>query len=622
MNRKQQRAAQKADDSTPARASPVETASPAASVPELTSLAFQHYQAGRLSQAERLYQRALAVDPNDVNSLHLLGIIAHQLGRSDLAITLIGKAITLNPRVPEFHNNIGLACQALGRLDDATTHYANALALRPQFAEVHNNLGHALEKLSQWDEAVACYHRAIALKPDYAEPHYNLGNILQAQGKLAEAAACYGRALSHKPDYAEVHNNLGNALQAQGKLVEAVAFYQRALALKPDFAEAHANLGIVSMNIGRIDVARKHFETAIELEPRNPAYYLHCGETRRFLANDAHLVAMEELAKDPASLPLQQQIELHFALAKAYADVKDYQRSFQNLLKGNALKRAQIRYDEAATMAWFDSIEAVFTPELLREKEGLGGSQSATPIFVIGMPRSGTTLIEQILASHPQVHGAGELQTFGDIVKQVHELDGNPMPYPQFVPRLDAAAIANIGARYVREIRKLAPSAPYVTDKMPSNYSFVGLIHLALPNARIVHTVRDPVDTCVSCFSKLFGAEQNHTYDLAELGRYYRRYLGLMAHWHRVLPEGRILEVRYEDVVADLEVQARRIVAHCGLDWDARCLSFHATKRPVRTASAVQVRQPIYRTAVGRWRAYEGYLSPLLDALAGQPVAP
>jgi hypothetical protein len=237
------------------------------------------------------------------------------------------------------------------------------------------------------------------------------------------------------------------------------------------------------------------------------------------------------------------------------------------------------------------------------------------PIFVLGMPRSGTTLVEQILASHARVHGAGELKALNDVVDTVHGPDGAVLPFPDFVRALDAASIRAIGTGYLAQLQKLAPASPHITDKMPSNYYFVGLIHLALPNARIIHTVRDPIDTCMSCFSKLFTAEQSHTYDLGELGRYYRGYQKLMAHWHRVLPVGRILDVRYEDVVADLEGQARQIIAHCGLEWDPRCLAFHETERPVRTASATQVRKPIYRSAIGRWRVYEEFLDPLLTEL-------
>jgi hypothetical protein len=239
-------------------------------------------------------------------------------------------------------------------------------------------------------------------------------------------------------------------------------------------------------------------------------------------------------------------------------------------------------------------------------------------------------LIEQIIASHPLVYGAGELPTFDEIVRTGRGLDGHIVPYPIYVPALDDAALTAIGASYVAFARKLASAASaasstnresaksdveYVTDKMPSNYYFAGLIHLALPNAKIIHTIRDPVDTCVSCFSKLFQTEQYCTYDLGELGRYYRRYERLMEHWRRVLPPGRILDVRYEDVVTDIEGQARRIISHCGLPWHDNCAAFHQTDRPVRTASATQVRQPIYNNAIGRWRAYADHLQPLLTAL-------
>jgi hypothetical protein len=310
-------------------------------------------------------------------------------------------------------------------------------------------------------------------------------------------------------------------------------------------------------------------------------------------------------------------MHLDFALGKAYADLKDHRRSFEHLLAGNAAKRATIGYDERAAFALFDRIEATFTRELMQAKAG-GCDPSNMPIFIIGMPRSGTTLVEQIIANHPAVYGAGELQTFNNVLLTVRGPDGNSVPYPDFVPALDTDALRLIGAAYLAEVRKLAPGGKRITDKMPSNYYFAGLIKLALPNASIIHTLRDPVDTCISCFSKLFSAEQNHTYDLGELGRYYKRYERLMAHWRRVLPAGSILEVRYEDVVADLEKEGRRIVAHCGLSWHDDCLSFHKTDRPVRTASATQVRQPIYNSAVGRWRVYEQHLGPLLDALGAR----
>jgi hypothetical protein len=236
------------------------------------------------------------------------------------------------------------------------------------------------------------------------------------------------------------------------------------------------------------------------------------------------------------------------------------------------------------------------------------------------MPRSGTTLVEQILASHPLVHGAGELEELNQIVLDHRNAAGQTIRYPDFVPELSRSDLTGIGERYLTAVRRRAPEGERMTDKMPSNFFFVGLIHLALPNAKVIHTIRDPLDTCISCFSKLFTHGQHFSYDLGELGRYYKRYERLMAHWRRVLPPGKVLDVRYEDVVADLETQARRILAYCELPWDDRCLSFHETDRPVRTASVTQVRQPIYKSAVGRWREYEEFLGPLLEALDVAPT--
>jgi hypothetical protein len=298
---------------------------------------------------------------------------------------------------------------------------------------------------------------------------------------------------------------------------------------------------------------------------------------------------MEALAAKPGLTNIDR-LRLDFALGKAYADLTDYHRSFQHLVSGNAGKRATISYEEKSALALFDRIAAVFTCELIAAKSGMG-DPSERPIFIIGMPRSGTTLIEQIIASHPSVQGAGELRTFTKIVRNIRGGDGNTIPYPDFVPALGASALMQIGAGYLAAVRKLAPPGERVTDKMPSNYYYAGLIHLALPNAKIIHVIRDPIDTCLSCFSRLF-LEQHHTYDLGEIGRYYKRYRRLMEHWQRVLPAGRILDVSYEKLVADLRCEARRIIAYCGLDWDDRCVAFHRTERPVRTASASQVRQP------------------------------
>jgi hypothetical protein len=320
------------------------------------------------------------------------------------------------------------------------------------------------------------------------------------------------------------------------------------------------------------------------------------------------------MARGSASLSIDERIDLHFALGKAYEDLGRHAEAFRQWLDGNALKRQHIVYNEAETLETFQWMQTAFPLEVFQGRSN-AGHPSAVPIFILGMPRSGTTLIEQILASHPQVFAGGELPHLTTAVNGIRTIVDGLVGLPQLGLSLTDAEIRDLSARYIAETTRLAPSAERITDKMPANFRFVGLIHLALPNATIIHAARDPVDTCLSCFSKLFSAGQNHTYELAELGRYYRAYQALMEHWHRVLPTGRILDVRYEDVVSDLEGQARRLVAHCGLDWDSRCLDFYRTERPVRTASATQVRQPIYNSSIGRWQIHEPFLGPLLAEL-------
>jgi tetratricopeptide (TPR) repeat protein len=407
---------------------------------------------------------------------------------------------------------------------------------------------------------------------------------------------------------------MGRVAFERGDPKGALRRFRQALDLSPVLADAHNNIGNALKALGRFGEAEKAYLDSIELDPTRAGVYFNLADLKSFSHGDPPLVAMETLAAKREGLSRTDRRQIDFALGKAYADLKDYERSFAHLVRANAAKRAMISYDEASTLALFDRIEAIFSAELIAAKSG-GGDPSSAPIFVIGMPRSGTTLVEQVIASHPKAHGAGELPALTDIILTVGAADGGTAPYPEFVQAMDPSGLRRIGADYIARLRDLAPSGERVTDKMPTNYYFAGLIHLALPNAKIIHCRRSPVDTCVSCFSKLFSAGQNHTYDLGELGRYYRRYEKLMEHWRRVLPAGRILEVGYEDVVTDLESEARRIIAYCGLDWDARCLSFHETERPIRTASASQVRRPIYRSAVGRWRAYETHLGPLLEAL-------
>jgi Flp pilus assembly protein TadD len=476
----------------------------------------------------------------------------------------------------------------------------------------------------QFADAIALYRRILSLKPDLPDIYNNFGHALAALGKHDAAILAFECAVALKPDNPQALCNWGLALAELGRFDDADAKYRQALAVDPAFAGAHNNIGLLLKAGGRLPEAAAAFERAIGLAPRDPSYYDNLAAVRPFVAGDPYLaaleglalegLALEGLANDEAKLSLAHQIHLHFALAKAYEQINRPQDAFRHLLDGNALKRREMIYDEAATLAKMDRQRALISGEFIRARQGCG-EPSTLPIFIVGMTRSGTTLIEQILASHPQIFGAGELDVLDKVAGSLRAtLPGSP-PFPDMMLQMSAEQFRALGAHYVDQISERAPRAARITDKMPANFLFAGLIHLALPNATIIHAVRNPVDTCVSSFATHFTKGHAHTYDLAELGRYYRHYRTLMAHWDAVLPPGRILEVRYEELIADVEGAARRIVSHCGLPWDESCLDFYRTERAVRTASAAQVRKPIYGSSVGRSHKYAAFLDPLLGEL-------
>jgi hypothetical protein len=313
-------------------------------------------------------------------------------------------------------------------------------------------------------------------------------------------------------------------------------------------------------------------------------------------------------------LPSEQQMYLHFAAGKALDDIGLADEAFAHFAKGNALKQKTMPQNEAGFLRLFERIKAVFTPDLVERWRG-AGCPSERPIFVLGMPRSGTTLVEQILAAHPAVAGRGELMHFGQAVDGLSRQLQRPGGFPEIAAELHGRAFEALGENYIARIDPDIKSELRVTDKLPSNFLFLGLIRLALPEAKIVHVRRDPRDTCLSCFFQLFDGQSNRIYDLGELGRYYRAYASLMQHWRQVLGEGSFLDVQYEDLIAEPDAQARRLLEYCGLPWDERVLGFHRAARAVRSASAGQVREPLYASAVGRWRAYEKHLTPLINAL-------
>jgi tetratricopeptide (TPR) repeat protein len=463
--------------------------------------------------------------------------------------------------------------------------------------------------------AIRLYEQVISFEPDLPDIHNNLGHALAALGRPQAASAAFAQAIELKPAYPEALCNWGLALAELERSDEAESKYRQAIAANPRFAGAYNNLGLLLKATGRLTEAQHAFERAIELSPRDFSLYDNLAAVRPFVRHDPYLAALEAAAEDPAALSIADQTHLHFALAKAHDGLSRHEYAFAHLQKANWLKRQQIAYDEAATLGQMRRLREVVSRDFIRARQG-GGERSAIPVFIVGMTRSGTTLIEQILASHPQVVGTGELPLLDQVTGSIQKLIPGAPAFPDMMLQMSPAHFRALGSLYLDRMLERAPSADRITDKMTVNFLFVGLIHLALPDATIIHAVRDPADTCTSCFATHFTNGNEHAYDLGELGRYYRHYRELMAHWHDVLPPGRIVDVHYEELVADVENVARRIISRCGLDWDPRCLDFHRTERPIRTASATQVRKPIHGNSVKRWRKYEAFLGPLLAEIA------
>jgi tetratricopeptide (TPR) repeat protein len=391
------------------------------------------------------------------------------------------------------------------------------------------------------------------------------------------------RAVKANASNPEALNFYGVALKSVGRLDEARDFILKSLKINDSMYGAYANLNDL------VDFSKGEGE---ELFNRMDAIFEAAGTN-----NDT-----------------EQFLPLHFAYGKALEDRGEHARALEHYIMGGKLKRAQLQYNEQETNDFFDAIRAAFPAEVFKNRK-FEGIADERPVFIIGMPRSGSTLTEQILASHPEIYGAGEVKYLSMALGQLRDRFPSLPKYPQMMEKITPAQLDIVGKKYLQALTAGAGDAKRVTDKLLTNYFFVGLIHLLYPKAKFINTLRDPVDTCLSGFTKLFKDDMPHSYDLGELGRYYGKYHELMEHWLKVLPEGTIQTVQYEDMVANTEKQAKTLIEFLGLKWDPKCLDFHKSDRPVKTASVAQVRKPIYKTAVQRWKKYGDGLQPLVDAI-------
>ncbi|MEJ2604038.1 MAG: tetratricopeptide repeat protein [Gammaproteobacteria bacterium] len=562
------------------------------------------------------YRRALEIDPGHAGACINLGNACRDAGRIDEAIENYRRALDIDADLPMAHNNLGVVLRNRGRVDEATGHFEKAIALAPEYAEACTNLGNALLEAGRAKEAVRLHERAVKLRPDYVAARCNLGNALRLSGRLDDAIRQYKQAIALDPRLALAHYNLGIALDEAGRPAEAAARYEKAIRLQPDYPEALNNLGNVCDQLGRHEDAVRHYRRAIELRP-------HYAEAHRNLSRidpaQVDRKALERLLEEP-ELAADDAVHGHFALGNAFQAAGDHGRAFEHFRAGNRLRRERVDYDAEQAHRDVDRLQQVFD-EAHFDRVRDAGSDSQRPVFVLGMPRSGTTLVEQILASHPDVHGAGELDTLRRLEGAIAASIGGGAVYPECMREVSTAVISDYADRYLAELDRHDATAPRVTDKTPSNFLRIGLIRTLLPAARIIHVRRDPRDTCVSNYLHYFATGNEFSFDLQELGRFYLEYERLMAHWESLFPDG-MLTVQYEELLADQESVSRRMVDYLGLEWDDACLAFYRTDRPVHTFSSLQVRRPVYRSAVGRWELYREQLQPLLEVLdAGQSGA-
>ena len=529
-----------------------------------------HYQNGQLDDAEKLSISITNEFPTHQFAWKVLGAVLNQLGRIPESLVAKEKAVKLSPNDAEAHNNLGNTLKELGRLEESEVSYNQAIALKPDFAGAYNNLGNTLQELEKLNEAVASYKQSISLKPDFAEAHYNLGITLKELGKLEDSLASCTQAIALKPNYAEAHNNLGNTLKELGRLEESEVSYNQAIALKPDYAEVHRML--TSM--------------------------------KKFDSQDEQYSKMLEVYLDK-NISEEQLCHINFGLAKAHEDLGNFEQAYTHYDEGNMLRKKLLNYDINQDVELFRKIKSACYQIVQKSLEPEKLSKNLMPIFIVGMPRSGTTLVEQIISSHSQVTGAGELnfaKQFGsDIATGITEANNE--------------TLLNFRHNYLNKLRNVSNGNLIVTDKMPQNFHYIGLLAAVFPEAKIVHVKRNPAAVCWANYKQYFESKNiGYCYAIDDVISYHKLYENLMVFWSNTLSK-KIYNLDYEQLTVNQESETRQLIEYLGVDWDENCLSPQNNTRRVSTASNVQIRQKVYQDSSEQWKKYQPFLNGAFDGL-------
>lgn len=564
----------------------------------------------RWPEGEAAHRQAVKGDPNNPQALAGLATSLMELGRPDEALKSCEQAVRIDAANPATQITLGNIRRRLGNLDGAVMAYEQAIQVAPNDAMAHANLGAVLREQGNLDAAEDACRKAIDLRPDYAEAYNNLGNVLMASDDGEGALVAFRRALTLNPNMSDAEANRGAALYRMDRFDESEAAYKEAVALNPGDAKAVNGLGIVQLALSRTDEAASQFRRAVDLNPLLTDAFYNLASSRGGLFGDADVSAVRDLiSKEAVDRPGL--VQLHFSLAEALDQRQDWDNAFEHARQGNVIRRDLLEadgqgFDADAFDAWVDEIIDVFDANSFQDH---GSRTSDKPVFIVGMPRSGTTLVEHILAGHPDVHGAGELDQISAIAK---DLSGGS--FPTGIKNVKQADITRSAKAHVKYLSGLGEGALRVIDKTPFNFLYLGFIARAFPGASIIHCMRDARDTTVSCYFQNFVSPHAWSTDLGDIARYLSTYHRIMDHWYDVLPIA-LTEVNYETLVADQEAESRRLIEGVGLAWDNACLDFYNSVRPVKTASSWQVRRPIHGGAVARWRRYERYLEPFLGTL-------
>jgi tetratricopeptide (TPR) repeat protein len=617
------------------------------SVDHLRLLGHALLKQARYAEAEQTVRHAISLKPDFPHLHEDLGSVLAMQQRYEEAVPCFEQAIRLEPRLPLAHKKMGQALAALGRGKEADTAFEEyfeqdadkeqvAVALdhlragrKPEAIETLRNALRenpdnvdAMRFLAQvyfrdkerLSDAEALLRRATMLAPGFTAAWMLLGGVLHEANRHKDAIEVFQRITALEPRNAPAWGGLGNAYAHAGEVQKSREAYERSLAIDAAAPGVQMGLGHILKTLGDQAGALRAYRAAIAGKPDFGEVYWSMANLKVFRFEDAEVAAMEEQLKRD-DLTDSAEIHFRFALGKAHEDKSDYDAAWHYYDTGNQKQRKQVFHDPVAVEMRHEEIISVFNRELFDRHAGQG-FESDGPIFIVGLPRSGSTLIEQILASHSQVEGTQELPTLNRLANSIGRYRPNHQQYPHTVPDLRARDLRAYGRQYIEEATAFrTTNKPFFTDKLPNNFSHVGLIQLILPHAKIINARRHPFDSCLGGYKQLFGKGQHFTYDMAELAVYYRKYHETMQHWHRMLP-GKVLDVHYEETVIDLETQVRRILAHCGLPFEEACVRFYKTDRAVKTASSEQVRQPIYTRALGYWRHYEKYLGVWHEELA------